>query len=335
MEKSLAECEFALVYGWPKLVPSEILDLPKVGVFGIHGGPYEAPRCRGRAVFNWALIFGEENFFMYLFKLTKEADDGPIFKQINFSIERDEDIASIYFKSCYFVRRLVIEFLDEASSGGFNLIDQSNENGTYLPGRKPIHGGIDWSQSADQIVRFIRAQTRPFPGAFSMMCNVSVTIWRAQVFDRGHVLNGEPGEIIYSFAGDQFLVRAGNGIGVLIRDFQAVDNWLPIEGRSFDLKSGEEQTKSKDVKDVIMRNILVIGGAGCLGSHIAEFMVNNGDQVAVFDNFTTGSVENLSTIEKKINIFRGDAADFSALLAVFERFSPQYVVYAAASVMTQ
>ena len=178
-KSSLAECEFALVYGWPKLVPSEILDLPKVGVFGIHGGPYEAPRCRGRAVFNWALIFGEENFFMYLFKLTKESDDGPIYKQINFSIERDEDIASIYFKSCYFVRRLVIEFLDEASSGGFNLIDQSNENGTYLPGRKPIHGGIDWSQSADQIVRFIRAQTKPFPGAFSMICNVSVTIWRS------------------------------------------------------------------------------------------------------------------------------------------------------------
>ena len=49
-------------------------------------------------------------------------------------------------------------------------------------------------------------------------------------------------------------------------------------------------------------------------------MVNNGDQVAVFDNFTTGSVENLSTIEKKINIFRGGAGDFSALLAVLRGF---------------
>ena len=75
---------------------------------------------------------------MYLFKLTK-ADDGPIFKQINFSIERDEDIASIYFKSCYFVRRLVIEFLDEASSGGFNLIDQSMKMGrTFLEGSQSM-----------------------------------------------------------------------------------------------------------------------------------------------------------------------------------------------------
>ena len=81
---SLAECEFALVYGWPKLIPPDILDLPKLGVFGVHGGPYEAPRCRGRAVFNWSIIFGEENFFMYLFQLTKGADDGPIFKQTNF-----------------------------------------------------------------------------------------------------------------------------------------------------------------------------------------------------------------------------------------------------------
>ena len=106
----LAECDFALVYGWPKLIPPDILNLPKLGIFGVHGGPYEAPRCRGRAVFNWSLIFGEENFFMYLFKLNKGADDGAIFKQINFSIERDEDIASIYLKSCYFVEKLVIEF---------------------------------------------------------------------------------------------------------------------------------------------------------------------------------------------------------------------------------
>lgn len=241
----LSECDFGLVYGWPRLIPAEILELPDMGIFGVHGGPYEAPRCRGRAVFNWALIYGEENFFMYLFKLTQGADEGAIFKQINFSIERDEDILSIYLKSSYFVEQLFKEFLGEVSSDNIKLIEQHGNNATYLPGRKPVHGGINWSQSADSIVRFIRAQTKPFPGAFSMMDGVRVKIWRAQVFDRGHVLDGKPGEIIHSFSGNEFLVRSGNGIGVLIREFEVQGDWLPCQGENFDLVSGEAQPEVK------------------------------------------------------------------------------------------
>ena len=52
-------------------------------------------------------------------------------------------------------------------------------------------------------------------------------------------------EIVQGFMGDEFLVRAGNGIGVLIRDFQTLDDWLPIQGKCFDLISGDRQPEAK------------------------------------------------------------------------------------------
>ena len=47
--------------------------------------------------------------------------------------------------------------------------------------------------------------------------------------------------------------------------------------------------------------ILVTGGAGFIGSHIAEYLVQRGDDVTVLDNLITGSKENLTKISDKIN----------------------------------
>lgn len=80
-----------------------------------------------------------------------------------------------------------------------------------------------------------------------------------------------------------------------------------------------------------MKKILVIGGAGCLGSHISEALIEKKCQIAVFDNFTTGSLDNLETIKDRIEVVYGDVADFNTLNTVCENFSPHYIVNAAAS----
>jgi UDP-glucose 4-epimerase len=51
---------------------------------------------------------------------------------------------------------------------------------------------------------------------------------------------------------------------------------------------------------------LITGGAGFIGSHLSETLVNRGDQVVVLDNFTTGSHLNLTAIKQKIEIIEGD-----------------------------
>jgi UDP-glucose 4-epimerase len=55
-----------------------------------------------------------------------------------------------------------------------------------------------------------------------------------------------------------------------------------------------------------MARALVTGGAGFIGSHIAHALVERGDQVRIFDNFSTGSLDNLAGIENKVEIITGD-----------------------------
>ena len=58
---------------------------------------------------------------------------------------------------------------------------------------------------------------------------------------------------------------------------------------------------------------LVTGGAGFIGSHITEYLINRGDSVAVIDNFNTGKEKNLESVMDKIEFFKGDILDFELL----------------------
>jgi UDP-glucose 4-epimerase len=55
--------------------------------------------------------------------------------------------------------------------------------------------------------------------------------------------------------------------------------------------------------------ILVTGGAGFIGSHLCDALISRGDQVTVLDNFSTGSINNITHLLKKITLFNGDIRD--------------------------
>jgi len=58
-----------------------------------------------------------------------------------------------------------------------------------------------------------------------------------------------------------------------------------------------------------MSKFLVTGGAGFIGSHLVEALLARGDDVCVLDNFSSGKMENLAGIQKKIHVIHGDLRD--------------------------
>ena len=58
---------------------------------------------------------------------------------------------------------------------------------------------------------------------------------------------------------------------------------------------------------------VVTGGAGFIGSHITEKLVQRGDDVIVIDDLNTGKEENLESIIEKINFVKGSILDIELL----------------------
>ncbi|GIW39864.1 MAG: UDP-glucose 4-epimerase-like protein [Candidatus Binatia bacterium] len=73
---------------------------------------------------------------------------------------------------------------------------------------------------------------------------------------------------------------------------------------------------------------LVTGGAGFIGSHLVEALVERGERVRVFDNFSTGRREFLRPWEGKIEVVEGDLRELAAVRRAVE--GVEFVLHQAA-----
>jgi len=76
--------------------------------------------------------------------------------------------------------------------------------------------------------------------------------------------------------------------------------------------------------------VLITGGAGFIGSHLADRLLARGDEVLVIDNFATGRRDNLVP-QAKLSLVEGTIADAELVGRLFDEFRPERVVHAAAS----
>jgi len=74
---------------------------------------------------------------------------------------------------------------------------------------------------------------------------------------------------------------------------------------------------------------LVTGGAGFIGSHLVEKLIERGDQVVILDDLSTGAPQNLATVEGKVIFHNGNILD----RPIIEKLVAEcdYVVHLAAA----
>ena len=158
--------DFLLVASWQRLLPKEVLSQSKKLSLGVHGGVKGIEKSRGRSPQNWAMITGAQIFQLSIFKLEAGVDNGSIFNTRTFSYNQFDDIETSYYKVAISVVDMVLEILLDYDSG-LKSIPQKDRDAQYYPQRIPEDGAIDWHQKSDIIYDFVRALSKPYPGAFT------------------------------------------------------------------------------------------------------------------------------------------------------------------------
>ena len=171
--------DLVLVVGWSQLVRGELIATAREGVFGMH--PTLLPRHRGRAPIPWAILSGLAKTGVTLFEIVDPtADSGPIVGQVDVPIAADETATSLFDKLAAahveLIRRSVPELLERRAP----RIPQDDRRGSWWPKRTPADGIIDWETRAPYLYDWVRAQTRPYPGAFTYLGEDKVVVWAAR-----------------------------------------------------------------------------------------------------------------------------------------------------------
>lgn len=79
-----------------------------------------------------------------------------------------------------------------------------------------------------------------------------------------------------------------------------------------------------------MKRILVTGGAGYIGSICTEHLLDEGFEVAVFDNLSEG---HRAAVDERAVFFEGDLLDRNAVRLAFREFKPEAVMHFAANAL--
>lgn len=79
-----------------------------------------------------------------------------------------------------------------------------------------------------------------------------------------------------------------------------------------------------------LNKIIVTGGAGFIGSHIVDRLLEMGAEVLIIDNYSTGNREN-NQDHPNLTIVEGSISDSKLVNSVFYEFMPNTVIHAAAS----
>ena len=174
-----------LVAGWYHMIPKSWRQLAPA--YGLHASLL--PNYSGGAPLVWAIINGETKTGITLFQMDDGVDSGPIAAQIEEYITPDDTIATLYARIEESGLSLLKEALPMLAHGTLLLKPQDKNKRRILPQRAPEDGLIDWNKDSISIDRFVRAQTRPYPGAFTIFKGKPLHIWRAQqTIDMGESL---------------------------------------------------------------------------------------------------------------------------------------------------
>lgn len=226
------DIDILIVSGWQRLIPEWLINHCKICVIGSHGSAREITGGRGRSPLNWALMLGMKEFYVSIFKIDKGIDSGVVLDTKKYALSELDDIRTANYKASWLTAHMIIKNIKNGQTSSNNFLNQKGEP-RYLPQRLPKHGEIDWTRNSDEIYNFIRALTKPYPGAFNYVGKNKIIFWKGFPFEmKNYSDKFEQGEIVSIYANENFLVKTGDSF-LLIQEYH-----IESEDHNFAIKEG-------------------------------------------------------------------------------------------------
>ena len=194
-----------IVAGWYHLLPNAILDIAPA--YGLHASLL--PDYSGGAPLVWAMINGEVKTGITLFQMKSGVDNGPVVGSFSTEIKHLDTIATLYDRIEDLGIALLDKHLPSLADGTVVTSIQDESDRRIYPQRTPDDGEIDWTSSPEELYNFIRAQTRPYPGAYTHYRGEKVTVWSSELIGVSTEVDFEPGTV-WRDSDDVVLVCCGS-----------------------------------------------------------------------------------------------------------------------------
>ena len=210
-----------------RILPKNLLTIPKLGCINLHGSLL--PAYRGAAPIQWSLINGDKQTGLTTFLIEPKVDTGAIIKQKRIKILENENYGSLKNRMAIEGAPLLLDTINLITDGKILPIQQDENFVSKAPKITKKMTFINWNSSSIDIYNFIRGLS-PSPGAQSKVFDKIIKIQETQIVDTNiNKISFNPGQVV-DISKSKLCIQTGNGILSIIR--------LQLAGKkSLDIKS--------------------------------------------------------------------------------------------------
>jgi methionyl-tRNA formyltransferase len=218
--------DLIIIAAYGQIIPKEILEIPKYGCLNVH--PSLLPKYRGSSPIQYAILNGDQETGVSIMLLDEKMDHGPILGNSKIQIPKSKNYFELHDELAILGAKLLTEIIPKWLNNEIKPMPQDETKTTFSKIFKKEDGKINWTKSAQEIERQIRAFD-PWPTSFAE-CGENkfdiktIKIWRASVQEQTGVGPfGQPGKT-YMATNEKIAVQTG-------KDFLIIEELQPESGK--------------------------------------------------------------------------------------------------------
>ena len=225
------------VVAYGKILPEEILKIPKFGCINVHGSLL--PKYRGAAPIQWAVINGEEKTGITTMYMDVGMDTGDMIFKEETEIGENEICGELWDRLTLIGAQLLVKTLKNIEEGTAPRIPQG-EDYTMAPMLNKEISKIDWQNKKSKELKNLVRGLNPFMGTYTYLNGKKIKIWKIELVDEKYDDNLKNGTVIRSDSKDGLYVKTTDGIIKI----------LEIQG---------ENSRKMEIKEFLRGNQIPVG----------------------------------------------------------------------------
>ncbi len=207
--------DILVVVAYGRILPDDILELPKYGAINVHGSLL--PKYRGAAPIQWAVLNGDRKTGVTTMHLAHDMDAGDIIYTAETEIGEFETSGELFDRLMEMGAELLVKTLKDIEAGTAPRTPQNHDEASYVGMLDKSMSPIDFNKDARAVIKWIYG-TQPWPVATA---EIDGTVYKIYAADYTNRKTEKAAGSVVSAGNDGIEIACGSGETVMIKELQA------------------------------------------------------------------------------------------------------------------
>lgn len=229
------------VVAYGKILPKEIIDIPKLGCINVHGSLL--PQYRGAAPIQWAVLNGDKKTGVTTMYMDEGMDTGDMILKQEVEIGEEETTGELWERLASIGAKLLVETLKQIEKGVAPRQKQG-DNFSMAPMLNKEMAKINWSAKTAQEIKNLVRGLNPIMGAYTFLNGKKIKFWKVDVATEDEIMVEN-----LSFIRNGTVLVSDVRDGVYIKTKEGILKILEIQGENARKMTIQEYLRGNSIQE--------------------------------------------------------------------------------------